>query len=144
MFKRKSKPQRLDTLIGAGTRVIGDIQFTGGCHLDGFVKGNVDAPPDSDSVLSVSDGGVVEGAVAVPHVVLNGTIKGDILAQQRVELGPTARVTGNVHYGSIEMAMGAAINGKLIHEAGPGADRVDQADRSGVLPGTGGPAVTVA
>jgi cytoskeletal protein CcmA (bactofilin family) len=116
MFKNKSKPQRIDTLIGAGTRIIGDVQFSGGFHVDGHIKGNVDAPPDSGATLSVSDVGVVEGSVAVPNVILNGTVKGDILAHDRVELGSTARVTGNVYYGLIEMEMGAEINGKLIHE----------------------------
>jgi cytoskeletal protein CcmA (bactofilin family) len=116
MFKSKPKPQRIDTLIGAGTRIIGDIQFSGGFHVDGHVKGNVDSPPESGSTLSVSDTGMIEGAVAVPNVVLNGTVKGDILAHDRVELGATARVTGNVYYGLIEMEMGAEINGKLIHE----------------------------
>jgi cytoskeletal protein CcmA (bactofilin family) len=117
MFKNsKQKPQRIDTLIGAGTRIIGDVQFTGGFHVDGHVKGNVDAPPDSGATLSVSDSGVVEGSVAVPNVILNGTVKGDILAHERVELGATARVTGNVYYALIEMEMGAEITGKLIHE----------------------------
>lgn len=117
MFNRnKQKQQRIDTLIGAGTRIIGDVHFSGGFHVDGHVKGNVDAPPESGATLSVSDGGVVEGAVAVPNVVLNGTVKGDILAHDRVELGATARVSGNVYYGLIEMEMGAEINGKLIHE----------------------------
>ena len=116
MFKSKPKPQRIDTLIGVGTRIIGDIQFSGGFHVDGHVKGNVDSPPESGSTLSVSDTGTIEGAVAVPNVVLNGTVKGDILAHDRVELGATARVTGNVYYGLIEMEMGAEINGKLIHE----------------------------
>jgi cytoskeletal protein CcmA (bactofilin family) len=117
MFKRnKPKSQRIDTLIGAGTRIIGDVHFSGGFHVDGHIKGNVDAPPDSGATLSVSDSGVIEGSVAVPNVVLNGTVKGDILAHDRVELGATARVTGNVYYGLIEMEMGAEINGKLIHE----------------------------
>jgi cytoskeletal protein CcmA (bactofilin family) len=117
MFKsNKSRSQRIDTLIGAGTRIIGDVQFTGGFHVDGHIKGNVDAPPDSTATLSVSDSGVVEGAVAVPNVVLNGTVKGDIIAHERVELGATARVLGNLYYGLIEMEMGAEINGKLIHE----------------------------
>jgi len=116
MFKSKSKPQRIDTLIGAGTRIIGDVHFSGGFHVDGHVKGNVDAPSESGATLSVSDSGVVEGSVAVPNVILNGTVKGDILAHDRVELGATARVTGNVYYGLIEMEMGAEINGKLIHE----------------------------
>ena len=117
MFNRnKPKPQRIDTLIGAGTRIIGDVQFSGGFHVDGHVKGNVDAPAESGATLSVSDAGLVEGSVAVPNVILNGTVKGDILAHDRIELGATARVTGNVYYGLIEMEMGAEINGKLIHE----------------------------
>jgi cytoskeletal protein CcmA (bactofilin family) len=116
MFKSKPKPQRIDTLIGAGTRIIGDVHFSGGFHVDGHIKGNVDSPADSGATLSVSDTGTIEGAVAVPNVVLNGAVKGDILAHDRVELGATARVTGNVYYGLIEMEMGAEINGKLIHE----------------------------
>lgn len=120
MFKRKKPaatgPNRIDTLVGAGTRIIGDVHFSGGLHVDGHVKGNVDAPPTSSSTLSVSDAGVIEGSVAVPNVVLNGVVKGDIMANGRVELGAHARVSGNVYYGLIEMAMGAAINGKLIHE----------------------------
>jgi cytoskeletal protein CcmA (bactofilin family) len=116
MFKSKPKPQRIDTLIGNGTRIIGDVQFSGGFHVDGHIKGNVDAKAESGATLSVSDGGVIEGAVAVPNVVLNGTVNGDILAHERIELGSTARVTGNVYYGLIEMEMGAEINGKLIHE----------------------------
>jgi cytoskeletal protein CcmA (bactofilin family) len=129
MFKSKSKPQRIDTLIGAGTRIIGDVHFSGGFHVDGHIKGNIDAPPESGATLSVSDAGVVEGSVAVPNVILNGTVKGDILAHDRVELGATARVTGNVYYGLIEMEMGAEINGKLIHEprkAGAGAKAVSE------------------
>jgi cytoskeletal protein CcmA (bactofilin family) len=118
MFKSKSKPQRIDTLIGASTRIIGDVQFSGGFHVDGHIKGNVDASAESGATLSVSDTGVIEGSVAVPNVVLNGAVNGDILAHDRVELGATARVTGNVYYGLIEMEMGAEINGKLIHESG--------------------------
>jgi cytoskeletal protein CcmA (bactofilin family) len=123
MFKRGKQKQggSIDTLIGAGTRIIGDVRFTGGFHLDGHIKGNVDAPAQSGARPSVSDGAVVEGGVAVPNVVLNGTVKGDILAHERVELGATARVHGNVYYGLIEMAMGAEINGKLIHEPGRSA-----------------------
>jgi cytoskeletal protein CcmA (bactofilin family) len=121
MFKRyrNSDPVRsaVDTLIGRTTRINGDVAFTGGFHLDGQVTGNVRAEPGTTSVLSVSEHGCIEGSVDAPHVVLNGTVKGDIRARDRVELGAKARVNGNVHYAVIEMAMGASINGKLIHEA---------------------------
>ena len=121
MFKRNrnsdSVRSSIDTLIGRTTRINGDVAFTGGFHLDGQVLGNVRAEPATTSVLSVSEHGCIEGSVDAPHVVLNGTVKGDIRARERVELGSKARVNGNVHYGVIEMAMGASINGKLIHEA---------------------------
>lgn len=117
MFRRlRQKSHQVDTLIGAGTQIIGDVRFTGGFHIDGRVQGNVDAAPGSGATLSVSDGGVVEGSVSVPNVILNGVVKGDIHACERVELGATARVSGNVHYTLIEMAVGAQIQGKLIHE----------------------------
>jgi cytoskeletal protein CcmA (bactofilin family) len=121
MFKRNrtSDPVRssIDTLIGRTTSINGDVTFSGGFHLDGQVTGNVRAEPGATSVLSVSEHGCIEGSVDAPHVVLNGTVKGDIKARERVELGAKARVNGNVHYGVIEMTMGASINGKLIHEA---------------------------
>jgi cytoskeletal protein CcmA (bactofilin family) len=44
-------------------------------------------------------------------------VKGDVRATERVELGPKARVIGNVQYKLIEMSIGAEVNGKLIHES---------------------------
>ena len=52
----------------------------------------------------------------MPFVLLEGTVKGDVFANKRVMLGPTARVIGNVYYNLIEMAIGAEINGKLVHQ----------------------------
>jgi cytoskeletal protein CcmA (bactofilin family) len=118
MLGRKSRSQAaIGTLVGAETKVHGDIEFTGGFHVDGYVRGNVVAVNDDRSVLSISERGCVEGSVVVPHVVLNGTVKGDVRATQRVELGPKARVIGNVQYKLIEMSIGAEVNGKLIHES---------------------------
>jgi cytoskeletal protein CcmA (bactofilin family) len=105
---------RIDTLIAKSTRVQGDVEFAGGLHLDGKVLGNVRAEPGAPATLSVSEHGSIEGSVEVPSVVLNGTVKGDIRARERVVLGATARVHGNVHYGVIEMEMGAEVCGKLV------------------------------
>lgn len=112
----RRKTANIDTLVGSKTRVSGDVEFSGGFHVDGYIKGNINAEPESDSVLSISEHGTVEGSVSVPHVILNGTVKGDVSAKERVELGATARVIGNVYYNLIEMAIGAEINGKLIHQ----------------------------
>ncbi len=117
MFGRKnSRHTVVETLIGSNSKVSGDVHFKGGCHIDGVVNGSVTADPDTDSALSISDIGSVDGGVTVPYVVLNGIVKGDVFASQRVELGPTARVIGNVYYNLIEMAIGAEINGKLVHQ----------------------------
>jgi len=114
--KTTKKRQDIQTLVGSGTRIAGDMEFHGGLHLDGVVVGNILAKDDSDAVLSVSQEGLIEGTVKAPQVVLNGTVKGDVIATDRVELGPTARVVGNVVYNLIEMAIGAEVNGKLVHQ----------------------------
>jgi cytoskeletal protein CcmA (bactofilin family) len=117
MFGRKQKRHSVvDTLVGSNSQVNGDLNFSGGCHVDGTVKGNVSADSNSHSALSISEDGTVEGGVIVRYVVLNGIVRGDVVASQRVELGPTARVIGNVYYNLIEMAIGAEINGKLVHQ----------------------------
>ncbi len=136
MFRKpKSKQREIRTLIGPGTRVVGEIDFEGGLHLDGKVEGNIVARAGADAVLSVSPDGVVEGNVEVPEVVLSGTVNGDVVASERVELGPTARVVGNVVYQLIEMAIGAEVNGKLIHRA-PETSEAPAAD-AGLVAGDG-------
>lgn len=117
MFNKKQRRHTVvDTLVGTNTRVNGDLNFEGGCHVDGDIKGNVSADTESNSALSVSEEGTIEGGVTVPYVVLHGIVRGDVFATKRVELGPTARVIGNVYYNLIEMAIGAEINGKLVHQ----------------------------
>ena len=115
MFNRSEKnAARIDTLIGRSARIQGDVEFSGGLHIDGQVSGNVRVVPGGTASVSVSEHGVIEGSVEAPHVVLNGTVNGDIVASERVVLGAKARVRGNVSYGVIEMALGAEITGRLI------------------------------
>lgn len=118
MFRRETAPGgRIDTLVARTTRLQGDVYFVGGLHLDGRVKGNVRSESGASATLSVSEHGSVEGSVHVPVVVLNGTVKGDIHASERVVLGSQAKVHGNVYYGVIEMEMGAEVCGKLVPSA---------------------------
>lgn len=121
MFGRaaKSKAPRIETLLGTTARVQGDLDFSGGLHIDGRVAGNVRAPSDSDSTLSVSEHGCIEGEVEVPNIVLNGVVKGDIHATGRVVLGAQARVQGDLTYGVLEISLGAEIRGKLTQVQPP-------------------------
>jgi cytoskeletal protein CcmA (bactofilin family) len=121
MFRRKqSSKAKIDTLIGAQTRINGDVEFTGGFHLDGYIGGNVKGAQGALTYMCVSEQGRVEGSVAALNIVLNGLVRGDVEATGRLELGSKARVDGNVHYAVIEMAVGAQINGKLIHSLNKG------------------------
>ena len=115
--KKRIRATKIDTLVGRKCEMMGGVKFSGGLHVDGIVRGNVLAEEDTSSVLTLGETGTIEGEVNVPNVVLDGTVIGDVHARQHVELAPNARITGNVYYGLIEMAMGAEVNGNLIHVA---------------------------
>jgi cytoskeletal protein CcmA (bactofilin family) len=112
---KKRPASRIDTLIGQHSEVTGDIKFSGGVHIDGAVRGNVTAINDGQSKLQLSDKGSIQGEVNVPYIVLNGVVIGDVHSSRHIELSSKARVTGNVYYNLIEMAIGAEVNGKLVH-----------------------------
>lgn len=118
MWGNKKKPRQtaqIDSLIGQNTEIRGDVVFKGGLHVDGVVKGNVLAEEGTESVLTLSERGTIEGEVKVPNVVINGTVIGDVHALTHIELAAEARIHGNVYYSLIEMAMGAEVNGNLVH-----------------------------
>ena len=117
MFGKSNKPSPIDSLIGTGTMIEGNISFTGGLRIDGHVKGNVKATGNKPGTLVVSELAKVEGDIDVAHVVINGTVAGPVRASEYVELLPKARVTGNVSYKSIEIHVGAIVMGQLIYES---------------------------
>jgi|SRR6185437_1719355 cytoskeletal protein CcmA (bactofilin family) len=118
MFGKKTgNPQnQIDSLIGAGTRIDGNISFSGGLRIDGHVRGNITATGDKPSTLVLSDQAIIEGKIQVSHAVINGTVVGAIQANEYVELQAKARVCGNVHYKTMEIQLGASIDGMLLHQ----------------------------
>lgn len=130
--RKKLKSTKIDSLIGRQTEVKGDVHFEGGLHVDGTVRGNVMAEDESTAVLTLSEHGTIEGEVKVPNVVLNGVVKGDVYARGHIELAPNARITGNVYYALIEMAMGAEVNGNLVHSPDDSEPRLKLAHDSPV------------
>jgi cytoskeletal protein CcmA (bactofilin family) len=117
MFSKKpSKPQtQIDSLIGANTMIGGDLNFSGGLRIDGQVNGNVIATPGKPSTLVLSEHARVNGEVSVTHLVINGTISGSVSASDYLELQSKARVTGDVHYKTMEIQLGAIVDGRLLH-----------------------------
>lgn len=111
---RNKAPSRIDTLVGADTRVDGDIHFTGGLRVDGSIRGNV-TESETPSTLVLSENGRIEGAITVSQVVINGTVTGPVHAMQFIELQTKSRITGDVSYKSLEMHTGAVVEGKLVY-----------------------------
>jgi len=112
----KSPVAAITTLIAEGTVIRGDVEFTGGLHLDGMVEGSISAE-GTDAVLTLSEKGRVIGEIRASNAVINGAISGDIVVADRLELASNARIEGNVYYKVLEMAAGAQVNGKMVYQA---------------------------
>ncbi len=126
MFGKVSKPNnRIDTLIGAGTTIEGNVTFTGGLRIDGEVRGNVCAADEQPGTLVVGEYARIDGEVAVPHLVINGAVTGPVRSTDSLELQPRARVTGDVEYNSIEIHLGAIVQGRLLHRGATTAKTVE-------------------
>jgi cytoskeletal protein CcmA (bactofilin family) len=115
-FKKSNRIQNsIDTLIGADTRIEGDIHFSGGLRVDGAIRGKVSEPIATPSTLILSEHGSIEGAVSASKIVINGKVTGPVRAGQFIELQAKAHITGDVYYKSLEMHTGAVIEGRLVY-----------------------------
>lgn len=113
--RKKIKFPKISSVIAENILLTGELHFSGGLHLDGRIQGEVIGQEDMNSTLVISKSGEVEGNVRVVNLVLGGVIVGDVEVEKRAQLMPGARVNGTVHYGMLEMAEGAEVNGKLVH-----------------------------
>jgi cytoskeletal protein CcmA (bactofilin family) len=115
-FKKANKiDNRIDTLVGADTRIDGNLSFSGGLRVDGAICGDVTEQNGNPSTLILSEHGKIEGAVTAAKIVLNGKVLGTVVASHFIELQTKARITGDLHYKSLEMHTGAVIEGKLVY-----------------------------
>jgi cytoskeletal protein CcmA (bactofilin family) len=123
--KKHSKPQtQIDSLIGAGTTIEGNLNFSGGLRIDGQINGNVVAIQGKPSTLVLSEHAQVNGEVNVTHLVINGSISGPVFASEYMELQSKAKVNGDVHYTTLEIQLGAIVDGRLIHSNTAAQDKV--------------------
>ncbi len=117
LSKRKTSlpASQIDTLIGPQVVIRGDFHFSGGLYVEGRVIGKLIAEEGQKAVLTLADNGSIEGEVRAPVMVINGRVDGDIHSSERIELGATARVEGNVYYKVVEMTAGSVLTGRLLH-----------------------------
>lgn len=125
--KANSKPNNsIECLIGAGTTIEGNITFAGGLRVDGRVRGDVIAADGKPGTLVLSEHAQIEGEIRVSHVVINGTVIGPVHAAEYVELQAKANVTGDVYYKTLEIQLGAVVQGRLVYQNDSKSDKVVQ------------------
>ncbi len=107
---------RIDTLIGAGTKIDGNVTFSGGLRVDGLIRGNINVEQGQSGTMVISENAKIEGMITVSHVVINGAVVGPVYAGEYVELQPKSHVTGDVYYKTVEMHLGAIVEGKLVYQ----------------------------
>lgn len=118
MFTKRSpkSPGKIESLIGAGTKVEGNVFFSGGLRVDGEIRGNVCGTGDQPTTLIISEHARIEGEIRVSHLIANGAVIGPIHCDEFLELQAQARITGDVEYAVIEMHLGAIVQGRLVHQ----------------------------
>ena len=104
---------KINTLIGADISIIGDIFYEGIVHVEASVEGSLIAHKDKDSKLFINKSSVITGSVDGTNVAINGTVYGNVYVYNLLQLGSDAFVKGNIYYKSIEMEVGAKIDGRL-------------------------------
>ncbi|MBA3713334.1 MAG: polymer-forming cytoskeletal protein [Pyrinomonadaceae bacterium] len=94
--------------VGSGTTLTGEANFKGMLRVDGHLSGRVYS---DKGTLIISSGGHVEANVEVAAAKINGTINGDIIATERIEMGRSAHVTGNIETPVLVVEQGAVFEG---------------------------------
>ena len=122
MFRKKTAPKTIESLIGASMRLEGDVTFDGGLRIDGHVRGNVTTSCEAQGLLVIGENARVVGDIVACHLVVNGHIEGNVTVDGMIELQPKAHVSGQLRYRSIEIHRGAIVEATLapIDQERPG------------------------
>ena len=90
--KREIEEGKITGFFDKDTEIKGDLRFKGTFRVDGRFKGKV----DSESILIIGDSGKVDADIKIGHLIVNGEIKGNIQASEKVEVNSNGRVFGSI------------------------------------------------
>lgn len=105
--------EKFESIVGATLRIEGDLIISQSLRIDGIVNGNIYQSDGTSATVAIAPGAVVKGNIAVNDLIVSGSVEGNICAPGRIEFIDTAKVNGDVTYGSIGVALGARIMGQL-------------------------------
>jgi cytoskeletal protein CcmA (bactofilin family) len=125
---REIKEGNLSGFVGSGTLVTGEANFKALMRVDGHLSGRITS---SSGTLIVGANGKVDANIEVAIAVIHGTVNGDIIATQRLELGRAAKLNGNIQTPSLVIEQGALFEGssKMIKmNAGANKPKIEGRD----------------
>lgn len=105
---RDIKEGRLSGFVGYGTKLTGETHFQAMLRIDGHLTGTVSS---DTGTLIIGSSGQVDADISVASALINGTVNGDIIVTERLELGRTARVMGNIQTPRLTIEDGAILEG---------------------------------
>tara|TARA_B100000035_G_C20974824_1_gene542696 strand:- start:339 stop:746 length:408 start_codon:yes stop_codon:yes gene_type:complete len=105
---------KIHTLLGSDISIVGDISYEGIVHIEASIEGSLVANKSKESKLYINKASIVKGYVDATNIAINGTVYGNVYAYELLQLGSDAIIKGNIFYKSIEMEVGAKIDGRLV------------------------------
>ena len=115
LFKRRRDPNNLPA-TGAGYSVLdaqltvrGDIETDGTLRVDGRLDGSIRRA----DIVVIGNGATVVGDISAREVIVGGSVQGNVTATTRIELQPSAVVTGDIDAGAIMIQEGCVVQGRL-------------------------------
>jgi cytoskeletal protein CcmA (bactofilin family) len=106
---------RPETLVGPGSKIEGDLHFSGQLRVEGTIVGNIRGE-GTETAAVIGPTGRVEGEIHAGEIQIEGEIRGNVHAQRRLRLGARARLEGDVTYVVLEVNEGANVNGRFVHQ----------------------------
>ena len=97
------------TYIAPTTKIVGKLSGKGAYIFFGTIEGDCDI----EGPLTLAEGGRWQGTLKATDVIVSGTVEGNVIASQRIEVSSTARISGNLSGHSIAVAEGAVIEGEI-------------------------------
>ena len=125
---REIKDGTLSGFVGSGTSITGEATFKSMLRIDGRFSGRVSSPTGT---LIVGSGGQVDANIEVSVCSIQGSVNGDVIATQRIELGRAAKLNGNIQTPSLMIEQGAVFEGscKMIQQKAAVTDKTPKVER---------------
>lgn len=97
------------TYVSPSTKIVGTIEGQGAYVFSGTIEGDCDI----DGTLTLGEGGRWKGRMKATDIIVGGSVEGDVVARQKIEIAATARITGSLSGKAIVVAEGAIIDGAI-------------------------------